>query len=244
MSNILLTGGTGSLGKKILELGLFQNIVAPDRFEMDITDAISVQNFFDANKIKTVIHCAALARMGICEADPAKAINVNVNGTSNIVSSILASNKNCKMIFISTDGVYQSTTGDYSEDSPTIPYNIYGFTKLAGELISKSVPNHLIIRTRFFDKDSIMYRDSATDIFTSSIEINELVNIIFKLHIQDFKGVINVGSNPESDYIKYSRHKSDLKKCLRKDIVKNLDYEIAINSTLNLQKLKRFLNND
>ena len=69
---------------------------------MDITDAISVQNFFDANKIKTVIHCAALARMGICEADPAKAINVNVNGTSNIVSSILSSNKNCKMIYIST----------------------------------------------------------------------------------------------------------------------------------------------
>ena len=67
----------------------------------------------NTNNISHVIHCAAIARMSICEADPIKAIRVNIIGTSNLVQAILKKEsykKEIRFIFISTDGVLSLKT--------------------------------------------------------------------------------------------------------------------------------------
>ena len=101
---------------------------------MDITNYESVWNFFDKNRFDIIIHCAALARMSECESEPAKAIDVNIIGTANLVKSALRkqneTKKEIRFILISTDGVYDGKDGNFSEFSPTIPYNRYGWTKL------------------------------------------------------------------------------------------------------------------
>ena len=87
---------------------------------------------------------------------PSKAIDVNVEGTFNLAKEILTyeniHKKKIKLIHISSDAVYPSERGNYSEKSDLTPYNVYGWTKLASEFLVRFVDKHVIIRTRFFNK--------------------------------------------------------------------------------------------
>ena len=54
------------------------------------------------------------------------------------------------------------------------PYNYYGYTKLKSERLVKKLKRFIIIRTRFFDKKKIRFKDAATDIFSSMIEVEKI----------------------------------------------------------------------
>ena len=134
---ILLTGASGTLGKKIISLNKAQKFLAPSKDILDITKPETIRKFLDDNKIDAVIHCAAMARMRECEENPTAAIETNIIGTCNIVTEIMRKEKKSgnqiRFAHISTDGVYPGTKGNYSEKSETIPYNTYGWTKLGAE---------------------------------------------------------------------------------------------------------------
>ena len=104
------------------------------------------------NKIKLILHCAAVARVKQCELNKKKAKKININGTKNIVNAIKKVNKNIKLVFISSDAVYSADKGNNKETEKLSPYNVYGKTKVEGEKIVKSLRKFIIIRTRFFDK--------------------------------------------------------------------------------------------
>ena len=241
----LLTGSSGLLGGKIKLSGSFPNLLTPSRSELDITNQESINKYFFNNKFEVIIHAAALARMSECEKFPHNALDVNTVGTANIVNNVLQQEKRRKktirFVYISTDGVYAGVSGGYSENSATLPYNVYGWTKLGGECAVRSLTNHCIIRTRFFDPANIPYESSASDIITSSIEINRLIQIIGKLININFSGIVNVGDKAMSEYTRYKKYKLSLNPCLRADIVKNLNYEIAHDSSMNLSLLKKFV---
>ncbi|MFC1574234.1 sugar nucleotide-binding protein, partial [Candidatus Latescibacterota bacterium] len=135
--SILLTGSSGNLGQVIINSGLFQNLVAPSEHVLDITKPTTIAEHFSAYNFDAVIHCAALARMMICEKDPVLAIKSNIIGTGNLVNEVIEYEKKAgkpvRFIHISTDGVYPSTRGNYTEQDETIPYNKYGWTKLGAE---------------------------------------------------------------------------------------------------------------
>ena len=160
MKSILLTGGTGRLGKAIIESGCFRSLLAPSREALDITKPADINKFFNNNDFDLIIHCAALARMKECQENPAKAIQTNITGTCNLVVETLKKEKSLKksirFIHISTDGVYQGTRGNYNENDETIPYNIYGWTKLGAECAINALSNFCIIRTSFFDPKNIL----------------------------------------------------------------------------------------
>jgi len=241
----LLTGSSGLLGGKIKLSGSFPNLLTPSRSELDITNQESINKYFFNNKFEVIIHAAALARMSECEKFPHNAIDVNTVGTANIVNNVLQQEKRRKktirFVYISTDGVYAGVSGGYSENSATLPYNVYGWTKLGGECAVRSLTNHCIIRTRFFDPANIPYESSASDIITSSIEINRLIQIIGKLININFSGIVNVGDKAMSEYTRYKKYKLSLNPCLRVDIVKNLNYEIAHDSSMNVSLLKKLI---
>ena len=241
--NILLTGGSGLLGGNIKSSEDFQNILSPKKTELNISNKENVKEYFSNNSFDILIHTAALARMGECEVNPQEAIRINILGTSNLVNSVLKKqnqlNKDIKFIYISTDGVYKSSKGGYSETSETIPYNFYGWTKLQGELAVSRLNDHCIIRTRFFDSKNITYKNSADDIFSSSIEVKSLVKKIAKLIEIDFKGIINIGEKRMSDYERYREYVPNIKSCSREEIIKDLDFEIAIVASMNLSLSKK-----
>jgi|TARA_B100001964_G_scaffold223304_1_gene269085 dTDP-4-dehydrorhamnose reductase len=246
-NKILLIGGSGDLGSAIIKSELFENLYSPVKKKFNLTSIKSIRKVLNIHKFNLVINCAAMARILDCERNPTKAINVNIGGTLNLVKEILRYEINhkrkIKLIHISSDGVYPSLKGNYFETGPLGPYNIYGWTKLASEFVVKLMNRHVIIRTRFFDKKKIKFRKSAKDIFTSNIEINDLVKAIKTISLKNFTGVINVGSKRHSDYVAYKKFNNNLKPCRRKDIIKNLNVNLAKDSSMNLSLFNKVKKN-
>src|SRR3989344_5536493 len=237
---VLLTGGSGTLGNAIIKSGLIENILSPSHRELDITDRKSVNEFFSRNDFGAIIHCAALARMGLCEKNPENAILANVIGTANLI--IAAIGRNIRFIHISTDGVYDGKSGNFSETGPTIPYNTYGWTKLSAESCVRILKNYCIIRTQFFDKDNIRFDDAPTDAYSSMIEIRELVSALNLLLKSNFCGVVNVGGQRASNFDIFSKHKPQIKPTLFEKVQKNAGFALAKDASMNIEIWRKIQN--
>lgn len=250
-SKILLTGGSGNLGRAILKSGLFPGALSPGHIEMDIADEKSVDEFFKKNNPDAVVHCAAIARMTEVENDPARAVSVNIAGTCNLVKATFAaegrSGVKIRFVYISTDGVYPGAAGNYSESDATIPYNKYGWTKLGGECAVRTLPNFCIIRTSFFDPRNISFDSAATDMYSSKIPIDELAGSIQMILDSVFSGVINVGGERKSFYDRYNTVKPSIKPTTFKDVKKGAVFNIARDASLDIsawKSLKQQLEHD
>ena len=242
----MLIGGSGTLGSAITNSKIFKRLDVPKKKELNLLSKKNIKKFIK-KKYRVIINCAAVARMRECEKNPDKAIKVNVFGTLNLVNAIKEYQKNykkkIKLIHISTDGVYSSTKGNYMERSQLKPYNNYGLTKMLAEsAVIKILNNYIIVRTRFFDKSNIRFKTAATDIFTSMMEVQDLVKAIKCVLLSNYKGVINIGQKRKSDFTNYKKFKPNIKPCKRRDIVKKLGFEIARDASMNLKifnKLKK-----
>lgn len=240
---ILLTGSTGTLGKAMLKLPDSNAFLAPSRDALDIANPASIKSFFGKNDIDAVIHCAALARMRECHLNPAKAIETNVIGTSNLVAETIRKEnrkgKSIRFVHISTDGVYEGKKGNYSEKGPAIPYNIYGWTKLGAECPVKLLKSHCIIRTSFFDPDNIKHEMSAKDAYSSKVAIGYLANAIIIMLNEEFIGTINIGSGRKSDYENYKKYKPSLKPCRFADMQKAVPFPLARDASMDCRLWKK-----
>lgn len=117
--------------------------------QMDITDAESVRNILTSVKPDVVVHCAAWTAVDLAEDEDKRdtVYAVNVNGTRNIAG--ICKELGSKMVYLSTDYVFDGTGDepwkpdckDYS------PLNVYGKTKLDGELaVSELLERYFIVR--------------------------------------------------------------------------------------------------
>lgn len=241
----LIIGGSGDLGKSIIKYRKNFKLVYPKKKKLNILNKKSIlQNIKENTKV--IINCAGLARIRECEKKPKKAYNINVIGIKNLTDSILKAEKKFKkkilLIHISTDAVYSCLSGNYKENNKCKPQNIYGKTKLLGEKFIKRLNSFIIIRTRFFNKKKIKYKDAAVNIFSSMIEREKLANIIFFLSNTGYKGILNVGGPRKSDYEILRKYKK-LKKTTWEKISKNTKVFISKDSSLNLKKFDSLLKN-
>lgn len=116
---------------------------------MDITNADMVKNVLGEIKPEVVIHCAAWTAVDLAEDEDKqdKVHAINVGGTQNIAS--VCKNLNCKMVYISTDYVFngQGTEPWLPDCKDYAPLNVYGQTKLDGELaVSNTLTKYFIVR--------------------------------------------------------------------------------------------------
>jgi len=80
-----------------------------------------------------ILHLAAVARFETAEANPQKAVRVNVEGTINVISSCIEK-KAERLVYSSTGSVYSpSVPVPIREDAPREPNNVYGLTKKMAE---------------------------------------------------------------------------------------------------------------
>ena len=153
-NKVLLIGGSGTLGSSIIKLKVFKNLHYPKKKKLDLLNKLSIRKYL-AKKYDIIINCAAIARMKECETKPLKAIKVNIFGVLNLVNEVknyeTNNKKKIRLIHISTDGVYESTKGNYTENSIPKPYNVYSWTKLCSEELIKLLSNYIIIKARFFN---------------------------------------------------------------------------------------------
>ena len=145
---VLLTGASGQLGYDVC-LELEKRAIpfcAPASKEMDITDRGAVLHYMEETYPDAVIHCAAYTKVDLAEDEPEKCWAVNADGTRNIAEG--CRKLGSRMLYISTDYVFPGD-GDrfYEPTDPVGPANVYGRSKLAGELAVQSMlANYFIIR--------------------------------------------------------------------------------------------------
>lgn len=147
----LVTGVKGQLGFDVVnELkNRGHDAVGVDIEEMDITDPESVSRVIGEAAPDVVIHCAAWTAVDAAE-DPeniAKVRAVNVGGTRNIAQ--VCKKLDCKMMYISTDYVFngQGTQPWQPDCRDYAPLNVYGQTKLEGELaVADTLEKYFIVR--------------------------------------------------------------------------------------------------
>ena len=143
-----ITGIHGQLGYDVdLELRSrgYENIMAPTRQDVDITSKESVEKAILGFKPDVIFHCAAYTAVDKAEDDKENCYNINVVGTRNIVEA--AKEVNAKVVYISTDYVFDGTKdGYYVEEDKTNPINYYGETKYLGEVETRKYDNHIITR--------------------------------------------------------------------------------------------------
>ena len=116
---------------------------------LDITDKAAVEKVLKEVQPDVVIHCAAWTAVDMAEDDDKveKVRAVNATGTENI--ALVCKELNCKMVYISTDYVFdgQGETPWDPDCKEYKPMNVYGQTKLEGELaVSRNLDKYFIVR--------------------------------------------------------------------------------------------------
>lgn len=117
--------------------------------QLDITDRKAVENTIKEINPDVVIHCAAWTAVDLAEDEDKKELvhKINATGTQNIAD--ICKSLNCKMMYISTDYVFngQGETPWRPDDKNYSPLNVYGESKLAGELaVANTLNKYYIVR--------------------------------------------------------------------------------------------------
>ncbi|MFZ0821408.1 MAG: NAD(P)-dependent oxidoreductase [Candidatus Acidiferrales bacterium] len=143
---VAITGAKGLLGNGLVRVfSERHSVVGLSHAECDITDGAKVRAVFEKNRVEAVVHAAAIPDLDICEADPALALMVNVEGTRNVVAA--ARELGASVAYISTDAVFDGEKRTpYTESDSTNPPTVYGQTKLQAEEIVRSMPGHFVFR--------------------------------------------------------------------------------------------------
>jgi len=218
---ILITGGSGlfALNCAILLRNEYEIILGFHNREVCLAGVnfkkISLENELEfENEINSIlpniiIHAGGMTNVNVCEEQSSLAMRIN--GKIPEIVARISYKLNITLVFISTDHLFDGNTPLVSENQFKTPLNIYGISKSLGEdLVIKSNPNALVIRTNFFGWGT-EYRTSFSDfiinglreeknltlfedVFFTPILIETLVKITMELVNNKINGIINIVS--------------------------------------------------
>ena len=234
MSKFVVTGGSGRFGREIQKYKSRHKIFFPKSSELDILNIKKIKNYLSKKKPKILIHLAGLSRpMNVHNTNIAKSIDLNIIGTANVTK--ICEELNIKLIYVSTNYVYQGTKGNYKETDPLLPVNSYAWSKLGGEASVQLYKNSLILRICMTEKPFV-HKKAFANVKTSFLFHEDVVKILFKL--LNKKGIINLGGKSEYIYNFAKKFNPNVKKIYLK---KNINNIMPFDSTINLQKLNNIL---
>ncbi|MFH1478201.1 MAG: NAD(P)-dependent oxidoreductase [Candidatus Omnitrophota bacterium] len=156
---IFLTGGTGLLGNALIQTKKTRDTISTvyigdysmeDREDVtyhniDICDEKKIKDIFFHSEPDIVIHTAGIANVDHCENNYKESYYSNVIGTKNIIS--LCEMYQTKLIYVSTNAVFDGKNAPYKETDKPSPINIYGKLKLECEdMVRNSGLKHIIVR--------------------------------------------------------------------------------------------------
>ncbi len=92
-----------------------------------------------------IVHCGALTHVDHCETNEAESYEKTVQSTINLIK--LANECKARLVYISTDYVFDGKDGPYTEDAPVNPISVYARHKLEAEqMVLRDIPNPLVLR--------------------------------------------------------------------------------------------------
>lgn len=214
MNNVIITGGNGLVGSRVVELlsDKFNFQKASRETGINITKKDEVFSFFKNSNARIVIHMAAKADVDGCETDKDEdsknlslnsydwedshsAYGVNVYGTKNVLDAADKTGK--KIIYISTDFVFDGEKEEpYAEEDLPNPINWYANTKYLGEREILKSNNFIIARIAYPYRASFEKKDFVRAIMTrfqKSQEISGITDhIMTPTYIDDIANALEV----------------------------------------------------
>ncbi|HTY91597.1 MAG TPA: dTDP-4-dehydrorhamnose reductase [Methanocella sp.] len=163
---MILVTGSGLLGSDVIRVlgkehgvtGTFNRNPKQGAVRLDITDRGDTIRAIGELKPEYVIHTAALTNVDYCEDHPDEAAAINDMGTRNVADACRMAG--ARLIYVSTDFVFDGTKGMYREDDPVNPISAYAYSKLMGEYRVKELPGYAIART------SVVYGNARQNFVT------------------------------------------------------------------------------
>ena len=244
--NVLITGSSGFLGQYLIKYAphsfhvtahYFKN--PPQDFGQEINKVSMDLTGFIWKELQelhpdVIIHTAAMASIDDCEDYPQLASLINYDATCQL--SDFSEKLNSRLIFISSDVVFDGFKGDYREEDQPRPVNVYAETKRKSEkYILHNCSNAVVIRPALFYGVALGGRQSFTetmlaqlrtgnnvktfiDQYRTPIFVHDLAQAIWELADHDYKGILHLGG-PE----KVNRYEVGLMLCnlfkLNKDLL-------------------------
>lgn len=210
---ILITGGNGLLGRGFIpyqeKYDIYflsknsKNSMFKRHTNLDMLDQICFETFLNNENFDTIIHAAAETNVDYCERYKEIAYETNVSTT--IFLSDYCKKRNIKLIFISSDQLFDGEKEFYKETDALKPLNYYGLSKCESEVYIKSCGiKSLILRTNFFCdgfRQRVSFSDFIkkeeelnlfSDVFFSPVHRDVLVELILFLHDENASGVFNI----------------------------------------------------
>lgn len=216
---VLVTGATGLLGPYLAAAIGTRDLAAtfvglssvpegrPDWVTCDLAVARDVEALWHQVQPELVVHAAALTSVDLCESNPGLADAVNRGTTAALAS--LAAGSDARIVFVSTDSVFDGTRGGYAEDDTTAPLNVYARSKLAAEEALVAATDHLAVRTNFFGRSPrghglvewlLRELDSGrpivgfADVVFSPLHCGALAELLLDLALGGTRGILHLGS--------------------------------------------------
>jgi len=267
---VLITGASGLLGRRLFEIlsrdheviGTYNNNKTHKCHYLDISDRESVELFFKKIDPEIVIHCAALVNPDYCEENQEQARLINIQGTQNIVDR--CRKHDSKMIFLSSDFVFEGNSGPYHEDSSLNSVNYYGVTKIEGErIVREGLSDYIIIRPALMygsdehSKDSFvtqvldkLQKGDTVELDNQIIKYptltDDVVESIRKLIDLDLSGIYNVCSEEGITKYEWGKRVAKFYGFEESKILEGVSKNIArrpVNVKLDSGKIKRHIFN-
>lgn len=158
---VLITGASGLLGVNLAleaakEHTVFGHVnrqrLKTNAFSITQGDLLApgaVEKLVDDTRPDWVIHCAALANIDACEADPRQAHMVNTELPQQL--AVYVARSGARLLYVSTDAIFDGSARQYTESDQPNPLSVYANTKLAGErLVAEANPEAIIARVNLF----------------------------------------------------------------------------------------------
>lgn len=235
---ILITGGTGRLGTALQKI--FPYALYPTRKEFDLLNSDQMNDFICSKnyEIDTIIHCAAYTNPVNCEEKHLPTIGVNIIGTANLAE--LCTIYKIKLVYISTEYVFDGKKGLYEEDDPVRPINRYACSKLAGECTVRILDDdkYLIIRCAF--NPNPYGNKMPKDQYNSAEPIDVIAEKVVHLVESEATGIFHIGGERHSmyDFAKQMSPMSNIQECSRKE----MEYNVPKDTSLDTRKYIDLIN--
>jgi len=263
---ILLTGATGQVGWELSRaLAPLGGLITPDSTEFNLAEPESLRKNIREWKPDIIVNPAAYTAVDQAEREHDLVFRVNADSPKVLAEE--AERLNIPMIHYSTDYVFDGEKGEpYRESDETRPLNIYGESKLQGEMaIQNIVEQHIILRTSwiyslrgsnflttmlrlFKEKDEISVVNDQIGAPTWSRMVAEVTSIIMsQLHQKENGwGLYHLSASGESSwyhFVKEIKRVEDEKRKFSINAISSEQYVTAAtrpkNSLLNSRKLSQ-----